>query len=185
MAELKLSEFFLSAGLLEKDQWEELKKESLTSGLGVGELLFEHELISETIMEIALDLMAEVHEDKISADLAVRQLSMFRCLEAYRLSCKKRSKSFAVSRHVGQILVNAGFIDKKELGIAIINAEDLQMRLGQTLILSHLVPLEHVAEALCQQRRAKEQNGQVCLQNHKDAAAADYACTGECLQQTA
>ncbi len=161
---ISLTELLTWSGLVEKDLLAKVQDLSKTFGLGSGNLLVENELISKRMLEHALELMLQVNSGQIQAETAVSLLRMAKIQECYRQDSELSKQTAKRSKPaLGELLLAAGVLSSEKLASAIISCEDLNMRLGQYLVLGGIVPPQVIEKSL-QLQNAVRDNMNMCGQ---------------------
>ncbi len=148
-SKLTLTTLLLSAAVIDNQELELCQEQAMIFGKSRAALLFEEGMVSETVLSAAIKLMALVNEGSVSESLAIMQLRDLNAHVSFSLeSIESLMPDSSNQLHLGELLSMAELIGPCQLAIAIMDAEELSMRLGQSLVLSGKLSANHVIKAL-------------------------------------
>jgi tetratricopeptide (TPR) repeat protein len=160
----KLGELLVESGLVSYELLAQAVEQSNSTGLPLGRMLVLHKIISNDVLQLALDLQVRVRDEMMSRQEAInalREKAGLSPLDSEAISASKIKPAEPARRkglRIGELMVMAGILTETDVMNALEWGLVNQKPIGQVLVSQRLISEEHLEAALAVQKLVDKEN---------------------------
>lgn len=159
-SQVLIGDLLVNSGLITAGQMADAVPISLTTSLPVGRILVSSGFLSEKNFKAAVSAQSLIRENLLHLDLAIEALKLVGqnnvSLDEALSKLGWRSEYYETTNKLGDLLIEAGFLEKKDLKAALEDCYTSGMPLGRVLVLRGVVNEMHTYAALTAQVLIRE-----------------------------